>query len=114
MLAFSTHLTEQGILIVTLSGELDQHTHQDVFDCVEDEINKGYRNLVLDCEDLRYVSSIGIGTLVRIHARMKKIGGDVRIANLRGAVADMFVLTRVGRIFAMYDLLDDACASFRI
>ena len=77
----------QDIVSVVLSGKLDETTSSYVLGCVEDDILDGRKKLILDCGQVTYISSMGLGTLVRVNSRMKKIGGDVKLASVHGAVA---------------------------
>lgn len=102
----------QGILVLEVIGELDNYAVKDFTECLEYEIEKGHRRIIVDCANLRFVSSMGMGTLVRIHGKMRKQGGNVRLANLTGLVADLFKLTHLDRLFGIYPGIDAAAASF--
>ena len=112
MLNFSTRQLENDVTILTLDGELDPYTSPDLLNCLTHEIEKGRRKIVVDCARLKYISSCGLGALVRVHARMKKLGGDVKVAALRGPVADVFRITMLNKVFGMYDSVEAAAESF--
>jgi len=103
---------DQPILVIHLIGELDEYTSPDLLACVEAEIDRGNLKIVVNCSQLSYISSAGIGVVMRIHSRMKKIDGDVRFASMQGPVASVFKLMQLGRIFQIYDTQEKALASF--
>lgn len=115
MLEFKEHQGSedtQGVLVLEVAGELDNYAVKDFTECLEYQIEKGHRRIIVDCARLRFVSSMGMGTLVRIHSKMSKQGGDVKLANLNGLVADLFKLTHLDRLFGIYPSIHQAAASF--
>jgi anti-anti-sigma factor len=101
----------QDIVAVVLSGTLDENNCKYLLGCVEDEILEGRKKLILDCGQLTYISSMGLGTLVRVHFRMQKIGGDVKLAAVHGAVAQVMRVVGFNRMLQIYPTLDDAIAA---
>lgn len=101
----------QDIVAVILSGTLTEENCEYLLDCVKEEILEGRTKLILDCGQLTYISSMGIGMLVRVNARMKKLGGDVKLAAVQGAVAQVLSVVGLNRIFEMYRTVGDAIAA---
>jgi anti-sigma B factor antagonist len=102
---------DRDIVAVVLTGKLDEENCSYLLDCVEEEILDGRRKLILDCGQLTYVSSMGLGMLVRVNARMKKLGGDAKLAAVHGAVAQVIGVVGLNRIFQIYPTVDDAIAA---
>jgi len=102
---------DKDIVAVVLTGRLDETNCTYVLNCVEEEIRDGRKKLILDCGPLEYISSMGLGMLVRVNARMKKIGGDVKLAAVQGAVAQVLSVVGLNRIFQLYSTVDDAIAA---
>jgi len=80
---------------------------------VDGLIDGGIEKLILDCEKLTYISSYGLGVLIRLHKRSLGRGGDVKIAGVRGVVADAMAITRLDRVFSMYPDVNRALLAFR-
>jgi anti-sigma B factor antagonist len=112
---FDFHYEKVGknrdIVAVVLSGTLDETTCDYLLGCVEDRVLDGRKKLILDCGQVTYISSLGLGTLVRVNSRMKKIGGDVKLASVTGTVAQVMGVVGLNRIFQIYPSLDDAIAA---
>ena len=70
-------------------GRLDDRTAANLDLCLEGHINRGTTNVVLDCGDLEHISSLGLGTLVRLQSRMKNKGGRFGLANVDDRIADI-------------------------
>jgi len=73
-------------------------------------VNKGHRLLVLDLSDVTFVDSSGLGALI---GSLKTIGdnGELALCHLRETVASMFKLTRMNKVFRMFDGPEQAAAA---
>jgi anti-sigma B factor antagonist len=102
---------DKDIVAVVLAGRLDENNCNYLLDCVGEEILEGRKKLILDCKDLGYISSMGLGRLVQLNARMKKRGGDVKLAAVQGVVAQVLSVVGLNRIFQIYPTVGDAIAA---
>ncbi|MCE9531489.1 MAG: STAS domain-containing protein [Planctomycetes bacterium] len=98
----------RNIVAVVLSGTLDASNCDYLLDCIKDEILEGHNKLILDCGRLEFISSMGLGMLVRVNSRMKKLGGDVKLADVRSAVSHLLGVVGLNRIFQIYPTVGDA------
>jgi len=73
-------------------------------------IAEGFTNLVLDLGGLTYVSSMGLGAIVRVAKHLRDSGGEVRICCLTGLVRQLFEITRLNLVFPPHDSLESALA----
>lgn len=75
-----------------------------------EQITGGTRCIVLDVSDVGFIDSSGLGALV---ASLKLIGndGDLVIAGAKATVASMFKLTRMDKVFRMYETTEAAVAA---
>lgn len=99
------------IVAVVLTGKLDENNCNYLLDCVKDEKLEGRRKLILDCGQLDYISSMGLGMLVRVNGRMNKLGGDVKLAAVQSAVVQVLTVVGFNRIFQIYPTVADAIAA---
>jgi len=102
MIHYEEHALDGDVWVIKVEGELDSYTSSDFFDCLEVEIEKGRDRIIVDCSSLEHVSSAGIAALIRAHAKMKRRGGDVKLAALKGKVAEVLRLTHLDRILGIY------------
>src|SRR4051794_30102274 len=63
-----------------------------------DYVSQGNRSIVLDLEQVTFIDSSGLGAVI---SSLKAIGkdGDLVISGAHGAVASMFKLTRMDKVF---------------
>ena len=73
------------------------------------QIDAGHSQIVLDLSATDFMDSSGLGALV---SAMKRLGsrGTLAIAGASGAVARLFTLTRMDRVFALHPSVDAAVA----
>ena len=100
--------SNKDVLAVVLSGRLDAEQCDYLFGCMEHLIAGGFAKLILDCRDLQAISSVGLGMLVRVHSRMKRVGGDVKLAGVHGAAASVISLVHLDRVFQLYPTVEAA------
>ncbi len=114
MIDFTSYDCEDDptIHVVDLEGNLDGETAEYFSKCIQDIIDEGRTKLIINCVKLEYISSLGLAMLMRVHSRMKKHGGDVRVARLAGVVADALSISGFDRILKMYPSVGDAASSF--
>lgn len=111
--AFVTSYTlDEDILVLQLHGKLDQTTAPEFNKEVESHFAEGKRKIIIDCAHLGYVSSYGIGALVSVQAKLRKQGGEVKLATIQSVVADIFKIVHLDRILDMYGDIEFARESF--
>ena len=103
--------SNKDIVSVVVSGKLDALHCDYLLNCVEQQIEEGYKKLILDCSELEYISSMGLGMLIRVHARMKKHGGDVKLAAVRGVAASLISLVCLDGVLEIYPTVEEAVAA---
>ncbi|MEO1980663.1 MAG: STAS domain-containing protein, partial [Fuerstiella sp.] len=115
MIDFASHKLEDapGILVLQLTGNLDAQNSEYLMDCVQGHIEDGIDRIILNCAELDFISSVGLGTLIRAMTRLKKQGGTVALAGARGAVADVIRLVRLNRLANIYGNVAEAAAALK-
>jgi anti-anti-sigma factor len=81
--------------VLRLAGRLDAaqcSVAQPVFDAVEGVAT-------LDCVALEYISSAGLGLLLKTQKRLQPSGGRLRLAGLNGHLRDIFRYSGFDQIF---------------
>jgi anti-sigma B factor antagonist len=104
---------DDDVLVVNLDGGIDATTAKQLHDALTKMIDAGFTRIVVDCSKLSYISSLGIGTLVTLHRRLRKRGGDVKLASLYGTVWDVFKVSKLDLIFNIFDDVSRARLAFR-
>jgi anti-anti-sigma factor len=84
---------------------------------LNDELNRlsereDARDLLLNLENVRFLSSAAINKLIVLDKRVKSLGGRIRLTNLRPEVRDVFSITNLDRLFKIFDDPTKAIESF--
>ena len=111
MIDFNTHKTEGGTLVIRVGGRLDHDATDYFFNCVQDEINAGNNQIVINCSDLGYISSIGLGVLVRARSRVATAGGKIYLSRIDSQVLEIFRLVNFDKLFNIYPTEREAIAA---
>jgi anti-sigma B factor antagonist len=68
--------------------------------------------VVLNLEEVTYMDSSGLSTLVSSFASVRKQGGELKLLNLTKRVRDLLLITKLSTVFETYDKLEDVQRSF--
>jgi anti-anti-sigma factor len=109
---FSSYVVDDDILIVKLHGNLDAATTQEFNAELDKHFQQGKSKVIIDCAHLAYVSSFGIGTLVTLQTRLRKRGGEVKLAAINAMVADVFKIVHLDKMLGIYGDIEFARESF--
>ncbi len=101
-----------GADVLRLEGRLDASSAKEIKDRISDLAKNKRVNLVVDMAGINFIDSSGLGSLVASLRSVNKLGGDIRIASLQDQVRAIFELTRLHRIFEIFDDSLTAAKSF--
>ena len=110
---FYYHELDRSVLILNADGGLNADTAADFVGQLETLIDTGVKQMIIDCSRLTYISSYGVGVLVRLHNRLAKHGGDVKIAAAQSIVLNVLKLLHMGKVFDIYPDVNAARLAFR-
>ena len=105
---------QENILIIKADGDLNLQTADALVESTGKLIDAGLHSIIIDCSELDHISSYGLGVLVRLHKRMDEKIGDVKIASVKGLVANILRLTRMNKLFAIYPDVESARKAFKV
>jgi anti-sigma B factor antagonist len=101
------------VMVLDLNGLLVLDDGDVVFrDTVNALLARGFRNYVVNLSDVTYIDSAGIGMLISRYLAVKRIGGDMRIANLTSRSHRVMTITHLLTVFDAFDSVDEAVQSF--
>ncbi len=103
---------ESGATIVTVKGRMDAVTTPAFEKSVGDLIAGGEIRFVVELAGLDYISSAGLRGILAAAKVLKGKGGEIRFANVGGAVKEVFDISGFGSIFQMHDSVAAALAGF--
>ncbi len=102
-----------GVTVLKISGRISLgRDSQQIEWQVNDLLKANQNRVVFDLTDVHHMDSTGIGILMMCSARLKKAGGDLRVAGAQGLVGDVLRLTKVDAILGMHATADEAVKAF--
>ncbi|MBC8412623.1 MAG: STAS domain-containing protein [Nitrospira sp.] len=104
--------TLNTIVILKFKGRLDASSAKAVKDKVGLLVKNGRPLLVFDMEAVDFIDSSGLGVLVASLRTVNKVEGDIKIASLQAQVRSIFELTRMHRLFEIFDSSTAAAESY--
>jgi anti-sigma B factor antagonist len=106
------HETIKNVEVLKLDGRLDASSAKDIKEKVGSLSRENRVKLVIDMGGVDFIDSSGLGSLVSSLRTVNKLGGDIKISALQDQVRAIFELTRLHRIFGIYDDSTAAAMSF--
>jgi anti-anti-sigma factor len=103
----------QDASVLSLTGYLDAHTVAEFDKRADEVISAGSTRLVLDMQDLNYISSAGIGALMSLSQRLRKDGGDLVLLQPTAKVHKILDLLGFTKIFHLSNSEEEARALFQ-
>lgn len=104
---------DEDVLVIKADGGLNARTAEPFVEDMEKLVEAGLRKIIVDCSTLDYISSFGLGVLIRLHGRLARSGGDVKIASVKGMIAEALRITRLNKLFEIYPDVARARLAFR-
>lgn len=100
------------IMVISFYGEL--HSVQtDAITFKVNELVKQTDKIILNCSDLEYIDSKGLGCLIRINNHLKDLNKKMIICCVSGKVKKVFDLTRFNDYIEIFENINDALDFFR-
>jgi anti-sigma B factor antagonist len=104
MATFNTSIRESGSTsIVDLSGDLDAHTSIQLERVIQDLIDKGRTNIIINFSKLNYISSAGLGVFMSFIDEVRSKGGDIKFSNMPDKIFQVFDLLGFPLLYEIYD-----------
>ena len=101
------------LLVLSADGGLNHQTADEFVRSIEKLVDTGLTRLIIDCSRLSFISSYGLGVLVRLHQHMRRRGGDVKICSVSGLLSQVLQITRLDSLFDIHPDLGRARLAFR-
>ena len=106
---------EEEVAILPLQGKLMGGIETDSLNTqLQGCYANGHRKIVLDFKEVKWINSLGIGTLIKWINILRASGGDLRFTNACGKVNYYLKITKLNTVIKTFDRPKDAINSFCI
>ena len=76
----------KNVHVIEIIGRLDGDSAPEMGRLLDQTLDEGHRQLVLDLGSVDYMSSPGLREIVRVFKRAQQASGDLRVANPSGVI----------------------------
>ena len=101
------------IVEFTSSKILDEANIADIGATLSAMIDESHNpRLLLDFSNVEHLSSAALGMLINANNRIKQRNGQLRLANIRPQIYEVFVITKLNKLFRILPDRAEALKSF--
>ena len=102
-----------GVTVVALDGRIVLGEESNALrEKLKSLIAEGKKKIVLNMDNIKYIDSAGLGTLVAAHCSAKTKGASLRLCHLGSKFQEVLQITKLLTIFDVCDTEAAAVASF--
>jgi len=102
-----------GVLLLDLRGQITLGEETEALRSkIKEVVAAGYTRILLDLEEITYIDSVGLSTLVASFTSARSAGGNLKLLHLPRGVRHLLQITRLSTVFEIYDNLEAAQQSF--
>lgn len=89
------------LVSIYISGEVDIYTSQRLKETLYGIMDSNKKDLKIDCKELNYIDSTGLGIFVGTLKKAKQYGKNVYISNLKDNIRKLFIITGLDKVFVI-------------
>ena len=107
--------TENGVTTVCFNEK--KILEEAVISQIAEELNRLLElgqatNMLLDFRDVDHLSSAALGMLIILNSNVRRRGGKLKMCSIKPEIHEVFEITRLHKLFEIYDGPDKALAGF--
>ena len=102
------------INIYHLKGRLDSNTSQMLEEKVFQAISDGSKKIIVDFENLNYISSAGLRLIFKANKALLREDGLMILCFMQNYVREIFKITEIDSFVPILDSMDEALKAFRL
>jgi anti-anti-sigma factor len=92
------------VIELTVKGRLDGYWADHLASALEEEIREGSHHILLDLSEVAFLSSAGIGILVRFYKQLKNIQGSLAVSKSSKQVRKVLEISGLTEVLSSVDL----------
>jgi anti-sigma B factor antagonist len=83
---------EPPVSVIEIQGYLDAHTAPELESAIDTLVKGKKYNIIVNCRDLTYISSAGLGVFMAYIEEVRKNQGDIKLTNMSPKIYNVFDL----------------------
>jgi len=110
---FAKKQIEPGIVVLEMSGRfLMGPDCQQVDREVQAHISRSEKSFIFDLSAVEHMDSAAVGQIVKCYSSLKKSGGTLRLAGVKGMVDGVLKMMQVNKVIEIYPTAQEAATDF--
>lgn len=102
----------ESVSVLELKGYLDAHTAPKLEEAFQNLLKGERFHIVVNCRDLSYISSAGLGVFMAFIEDVRKNNGDIKLTNLSPKVYNVFDLLGFPLLYEIFKEEKEAIQRF--
>ncbi len=103
-----TESKKGNYLVVKVAGRLDTSNFGELEKRLLENIEKGEKEIVIDCSELNYISSSGLRVFLMVLKKVSATGGHLHLCCLQDTISEIFEIAGFNSIFKIFVTLEEA------
>ena len=104
--------TRGTVQIVRLAGSLDMYSFPRLETQLSTLFQQGQYSIVLDCNELDYIGSAGLGALIGFAKQAREHHGDLKLLNVPERIYKIIELLGFTKVLQVFNAETEAVSSF--
>ena len=109
-----TVLRDAGTLVAKLDGRIEGLSSLDLQKTLEEEIEPTDKALILNLENLSYISSAGLRAVAMMFNRTREIGIRFAICSMSNSVRKVVMTSGFHKLLPVFDTLEEARSAVNV
>jgi len=101
-----------NVAIVEPVGYINAHTAKDFETTLQSLVDNSRHNIVINCQNLSYIASAGLGAIMGFIDVIRENNGDIRICSMNETVFNIFDVLGFTHLYSIFETEDRAVESF--
>ncbi|PLX35071.1 MAG: anti-sigma factor antagonist [Clostridiales bacterium] len=90
---------EKDLWDVKITGEVDIYTSDKMKETLNEMVEEKKSEIQIDCKELSYIDSSGLGVLIGILKKLKEEDKDLVVLNARSNILKLLSITGLDKVF---------------
>lgn len=103
---------QNDIVVCNLEGEVNINNSPELRKFFDVIIKRNDKKVLINFSGVSYIDSSGLATLIEMLQRLKKTGGSLRFSNMDQRVKSIFEITKLHKVFEIFDTHETALRDF--
>lgn len=99
MFDLSAEFSDEQSQVIGLAGEIDIYSAPDFKEKLYQIIGDGQKEVILECSELSYIDSMGLGILMGALKRIKIQNHNITIRNPKSTIRKLLKITGLDKVF---------------